>query len=98
MIASCHMMVNPQQRWQEYGQASGSNIEAAMQQDPANPRPYYLKGQGLVYTPEQFGGGCKTAKPILETAMEKYASFKPVSEISPNWGKKQVEGLLKGCQ
>jgi len=98
MIASCHMMVNPQQRWQEYGQASGSNIEAAMQQDPANPRPYYLKGQGLVYTPEQFGGGCKTAKPILETAIEKYASFKPVSEISPNWGKKQVEGLLKGCQ
>jgi len=98
MIATCHMMVNPQQRWQEYGQASGSNIEAAMQQDPANPRPYYLKGQGLVYTPEQFGGGCKTAKPILETAIEKYASFKPVSEISPNWGKKQVEGLLKGCQ
>jgi len=98
MIASCHMMVNPQQRWQEYGQASSSNIEAAMQQDPANPRPYYLKGQGLVYTPEQFGGGCKTAKPILETAMEKYAIFKPVSEISPNWGKKQVEGLLKGCQ
>lgn len=98
MIASCHMMVNPQQRWQEYGQASSSNIEVAMQQDPANPRPYYLKGQGLVYTPEQFGGGCKTAKPILETAMEKYASFKPVSEISPNWGKKQVEGLLKGCQ
>jgi hypothetical protein len=98
MIASCHMMVNPQQRWQEYGQASSSNIEAAIQQDPANPRPYYLKGQGLVYTPEQFGGGCKTAKPILETAMEKYASFKPVSEISPSWGKRQVEGLLKGCQ
>jgi len=98
MIATCHMMVNPQQRWQEYGQASAGNIEAAMQQDPANPRPDYLKGQGLVYTPEQFGGGCKTAKPILETAMEKYASFKPLSELSPNWGKKQVEGLLKGCQ
>jgi hypothetical protein len=98
MIASCHMMVNPQQRWQEYGQASSSNIEAAMQQDPANPRPYYLKGQGLVYTPEQFGGGCKTAKPVLEIAMEKYISFKPANELNPNWGKIQVENLLKGCQ
>ncbi len=98
MIASCHMMVNPQQRWQEYGPASSSNIEAAMQQDPANPRPYYLKGQGLVYTPEQFGGGCKTAKPVLETAMDKYGSFKPASDINPNWGKPQVENLLKGCQ
>ena len=98
MIASCHMMVNPQQRWQEYGPASSSNIEAAMQQDPANPRPYYLKAQGLVYTPEQFGGGCKTAKPVLETAMDKYGSFKPASDINPNWGKPQVENLLKGCQ
>lgn len=98
MIASCHMMVNPQQRWQEYSPASSSNIEAAMQQDPANPRPYYLKGQGLVYTPEQFGGGCKTAKPVLETAMEKYSSFKPASDINPSWGKSQVENLLKGCQ
>lgn len=98
MIASCHMMVNPQQRWQEYGPASSSNIEAAMQQDPANPRPYYLKGQGLIYTPEQFGGGCKTAKPVLETAIEKYSSFKPASDINPNWGKSQVENLLKGCK
>ncbi len=98
MIASCYMMVNPQQRWQEYGPASTSNTEAAMQQDPANPRPFYLKGQGLVYTPEQFGGGCKTAKPILETAMEKYSRFKPASDITPNWGKPQVENLLKSCQ
>jgi len=98
MIASCHMMVNPMQRWQEYGPESNSNMEAAMQQDPANPRPYYLKGQGLKYTPEQFGGGCKTAKPELQTALDKYASFKPASELNPNWGKAQVEKLLKDCQ
>ena len=98
MIASCHMLVNPQQRWQEYGPASSSNIEDAMHQDPANPRPYFLKGQGLVYTPEQFGGGCKTAKPVLETAMGKYSGFKPASDINPDWGKPQVENLLNGCK
>jgi hypothetical protein len=97
MIASCHMMVNPMQRWQEYGAESNGNMEKAMQQDPTNPRPYYLKGQGLKFTPEQFGGGCKTAKPQLQTSLDKYAAFKPASELHPNWGKNQVEQLIKGC-
>ncbi len=97
MIASCHMMVDPMQRWQEYGQESSSNMDAAMQQDHNNPRPYFLKGQGLKYTPEQFGGGCATAKPQLQTALDKYATFKPASEISPNWGKERVETLIKEC-
>ncbi|MEP7142953.1 MAG: hypothetical protein ABI707_08785 [Ferruginibacter sp.] len=98
MIASCHMMVDPAQRWQEYGQASSGSLEAAVAQDANNPRPYFLKGQGLKYTPEQFGGGCKTAKPELQTAMDKYATFKPASDLHPNWGKAQVEQLLKDCQ
>ncbi|WP_462254157.1 hypothetical protein [Ferruginibacter sp.] len=97
MIASCHMMVNPMQRYMEYGPESGSNMEKAMQQDPTNPRPYYLKGQGLKYTPEQFGGGCKTAKPELQTALDKFATFKPASELHPNWGKQPVEMLMKEC-
>ena len=98
MIASCHMMVDPMQRWQEYGQESSSNMDAAMQQDANNPRPYYLKGQGLKYTPEQFGGGCKTAKPQLQTALDKYATFKPASDINPNWGREQTEALINGCK
>ncbi len=98
MIASCHMMVNPMQRWQEYGAESNGNMEAAMKQDPANPRPYYLKGQALKYTPEQFGGGCATAKPELQTALAKYAAFKPASELAPGWGQVQVEALLKDCK
>lgn len=98
MIASCHMMVNPMQRYMEYGPESSSNMEKAMQQDPTNPRPHYLKAQGLKYTPEKFGGGCKTAKPELQTALDKYVVFKPASELHPNWGKQQVEMLLVSCK
>jgi len=98
MIASCHMMVNPMQRYMEYGPESNGNIEKAMQQDPNNPRPYYLKGQGLKYTPEQYGGGCKTAKPVLQTSLDKYNTFKPASELDPNWGKAQVAALIDGCK
>ena len=98
MIASCHMMVNPMQRYMEYGQEINSNLEAATQQDPTNPRPEFLKGQGLKYTPEQFGGGCKTARPVLEASLEKYNTFKPASDIHPNWGRQRVERLLSECK
>jgi hypothetical protein len=98
MIASSHMMVNPMQRYQEYGPEAQSFLEAAMQQDPANPRPEYLKGQGLKFTPEQFGGGCATAKPVLQSALDKYAKFVPASEIHPNWGKQRTEAMIAECK
>lgn len=98
MIASAHMMVNPMQRFMEYGSESQSHLDAAAQQDPANPRPEYLKGQGLIYTPEQFGGGCATAKPVLQSSLDKYNKFKAASELHPNWGKERVEMLIKECK
>ena len=98
MIASVQMLVNPQQRFMQYGAASQKELQKAMQQDPANPRPYMLKGQTLKYTPEQFGGGCKKAMPQLEIAMEKFAAFKPVSEIYPAWGKTTTESMVNECK
>lgn len=98
MIASCHMMVNPMQRFMEYGQEVSAYMDEAITLDPTNPRPYYLKGLGLKYTPEQFGGGCATAKPLLQTAIEKYETFKPASDIHPGWGKSRVETLINECK
>lgn len=98
MIAGSQMMVNPMQRYLTFGAESSAQLEKAMQQDSTNPRPYYLKGQGLKYTPEQFGGGCKTAMELLQVAIDKYAVFKPATDISPNWGRERTEMLLKECR
>ena len=98
MIGTCHMMVNPMQRFMQYGEEINSNMEKAMEQDPENPRPYLLRGQGLRYTPEQFGGGCATAKPELQKALDKFATFKPASELHPIWGKTRVEQLMGECK
>ncbi|MFN8246847.1 MAG: hypothetical protein U0T56_10760 [Ferruginibacter sp.] len=97
MIASVRLMVNPMQRYMQYGAESEKQLKLAMAQDSTNPRPYYLKGQSLRYTPEQFGGGCKPAMPLLQTAMEKYDRFKPASELHPAWGRKQAEATLAEC-
>jgi primosomal protein N'' len=98
MIASLHMMVNPQQRWQTYGAAIQSEIDKAKTQDASNPRPYYLQGQNLRYTPEQFGGGCATAKPLLEEAVKKFEAFKPATGLHPNWGMARTKQLIDGCK
>jgi hypothetical protein len=97
MAATLHMLVNPMQRYMQYAQQINGNIEKAKQQDPTNPRPYYLLGQNLKGTPEQFGGGCKTAKPVLEQGVKLYATFKPASPLHPTWGKAQTEALLAEC-
>jgi len=98
MIASCHLMVNPMQRFMEYGQESSKQLEVAKQQDPANPRPDMLVGQALKYTPEQFGGGCATAKPKVESALKKFEDFKPASPMHPQWGKEMAEQILSECK
>jgi hypothetical protein len=98
MIASCHMMVNPMQRWQQYGEESSSNIDKAIEQDATNPRPNYLRAQTLKYTPESFGGGCGPATIELKTAMDKYAAFKAATELHPVWGKPRAEQLIKECE
>lgn len=98
MIATLRMLVNPQQRWQQYGATIQQELDNAKKQDPSNPRPFYLQGQNLRNTPEQFGGGCNPAKPVLEEAKKKYEAFKPASNIAPNWGKDQLEKTLASCK
>jgi hypothetical protein len=97
MIASAHMMVDPQNRWQQYGQASSENIEKAKQLDPTNPRPVYLEGQAKFYTPKEFGGGKDLAKPLFEKALSMFDTFKPESELHPLWGKTTTQYFLAQC-
>lgn len=97
MIASAHMMVDPQARWQKYGQASSINITKAKTLDPTNPRPVYLEGQAKFYTPEQFGGGKAQAKSLFEKAIAMYDKFKPASELHPVWGKAATNYFLAQC-
>ena len=97
MIASAHMMVDPQNRWQQYGQASSKNIEKAKQLDPTNPRPVYLEGQAKFYTPKEFGGGKDLAKPLFEKALSMFDTFKPESELHPLWGKTTTQYFLAQC-
>jgi len=94
MIASAHMMVDPQNRYMTYGPTSVGFIQKAQELDPANPRPVYLDAQAKFYTPAAFGGGKDVAKPLFEKALAMFDTFKPASELHPTWGKSATQYFL----
>ncbi|MDQ6756815.1 MAG: hypothetical protein M3004_07760 [Bacteroidota bacterium] len=94
MIASSHMMVDPQSRYMKYGAAATSNIAKAKELDPTNPRAIYLEAQQKFYTPPAFGGGKDVAKPLFEKALKMFDTFKPETELHPTWGKGETQYFL----
>lgn len=97
MAATQQMLVDPQSRWQSYGQAASAALQDGMKLDPSNPRLYYLQGMSIFGTPEAFGGGKKNAKPLFEKAVELYKTFQ-AKPLYPNWGHKEAENMLGQCQ
>jgi tetratricopeptide (TPR) repeat protein len=97
MAATQQMTVDPQTRWQTYGQQAAQALQKGLQLDPDNPRLYYLKGQSIFNTPEAFGGGKKNAKPVFEKAVELYKKEQP-KPLYPHWGKEHAEQMLAKCQ
>ena len=89
------LQIDPMNRYMKYLQPMNEAYEKAKILNPQNPRPEYLVGMTTYYTPEQFGGGAKAAKPILESAMKKFNEFVPKDELMPNWGKAQLETFMK---
>jgi hypothetical protein len=94
MIANLYMMADPMNRYMKYGPASEQALGMAKKLNPENPRVYYLEGQDKLYTPEQFGGSKTEAVKLFETALQKFAAFKPESKIHPTWGKQMTEYFL----
>lgn len=93
-LASARIAIDPQNRWQQYGALSASAIARAKAVNPENPRAALHEAQTVFYTPEAFGGGKLKAKPLIQSAIDKFAAFKPASRIMPNWGKEIAEYML----
>ena len=94
MIATLRMLGDPMNRYMTYGPEAQAMLDEAKKLNPENPRVYVLEGQDKYYTPEQFGGSKEEAKVLFEKAQKLYETFKPETNIHPNWGKSQVGYFL----
>jgi len=97
MSATQQMMVDPQNRYMQYGTAASGQLQKGMKLNPNNPRMYYLQGMSLFNTPPQFGGGKDKAKPVFEKAISLYEQEQPQG-FNPRWGKDQAKAQLALCQ
>ncbi len=97
-IMGMMISIDPMTRGQKLGMESSMLIEKAIQLNKENPRAYFIKGTSLMYRPTQFGGGKEVAQPILESAVEKFSTFKPESSIMPHWGAERAKGMLEQCK
>src|SRR5690606_26994121 len=94
MINSLRMIVDPQNRFMQYGPLAQQALDKARQLNPDNPRIYLLEGQDKFYTPEQFGGSKVEAKKLFETALQKFETYKLENPLDPNWGRGMTQYFL----
>lgn len=96
-LACARITADPQVRGAQYSQAAIGSFTKAQQLNPENPRADYMMGVTLLYTPDFYGGGKAVAKPILESAMQKFEKFVPLSPMHPSWGKDDCQKQLNSC-
>jgi hypothetical protein len=90
------ILINPMANGATYSAKGTNTLQKAMSMDANNPRPHYLVGQNLYFTPAQWGGGMERARPHLEKAKALFSQFKPASEFAPNWGGVVCNMILEG--
>jgi len=92
------LVVNPMERGQKFSQLSGQATGKALAIDPTNPRAKMMKIQMDMGSAPYMGLDPKSFCPQAKDLLANWDNFKPKSIIHPNWGKDQVEGIVKGCQ
>lgn len=90
--------VNPEARTRKYLPMAVKEYDQARFLNKDNPRPYYLIGQILYKIPKELGGNKGNACKHFEKAAERFETFKPRSEFSPNWGKESNLLMLNKCK
>lgn len=98
LIYSGRLSIDPMGRGMEYAPKLQMAYAKAAELNHENPRVYFLQGNQTFHTPVNFGGGAKKSLPLLEKAKSKFDSFKPQSQLHPNWGKEENLELLKKCK
>jgi len=92
------LVVNPMERGQEYGGLVGQANGKALAIDPTNPRAKMMKIQMDMGSAPYMGLDPKSFCPQAKELLTGWDDFKPKSPIHPNWGKDQVERIVKGCE
>jgi hypothetical protein len=91
------MSVNPALRWLAYEGKVKNALSLAKRLNPNNPRVYLLEANIQQKLPFIFGGGCKSAKPLIQKAELCFNVQTKGSSVEPSWGIQSLVKLKKAC-
>jgi hypothetical protein len=91
------MSVNPALRWLTYEGKIKNSLNLAKKLNPNNPRAYILEANIQQKLPFIFGGGCKSAKPLIQKAELAFSAQNRANSIEPSWGIQSLVKLKKAC-
>ena len=91
------MSVNPALRWFSYEGKIKKALSFAKKLNPSNPRSYVLEANIQQKIPFIFGGGCKSAKPLIQKAELCFNAQTKVNSVEPSWGFQSLVQLKKAC-
>jgi hypothetical protein len=91
------MSVNPALRWFTYEGKIKNTLSLAKKLNPSNPRAYILEANIQQKLPFIFGGGCKSAKPLIQKAELFISNQNRANSIEPSWGIQSLIKLKKAC-
>lgn len=91
------MSVNPALRWFTYEGKIKNTLSLAKKLNPSNPRAYVLEANIQQKLPFIFGGGCKSAKPLIQKAELFISNQNRANSIEPSWGIQSLVKLKKAC-
>lgn len=92
------LVVNPMERGRQYSGLSGQAIGKALALDPGNPRAQLMKLQIDMGSARFYGTDPNSFCPQAKEILAKWDEFKPKSPLHPNWGKDQLESIVKNCK
>lgn len=91
------LVVDPQNRGQQYGPLSAQSIGMALGIEPENPRAQFLKLSNEKGTAEFFGKDTQIYCDQAVDLLENWDNYKLKSKLHPQWGKAQVQGIVNAC-
>ncbi len=97
-MLTARLVVDPMTRGQQYSILSGKAVGTALGLSPDNPRAKLISIQNEMGSAQFFGSDISKYCIQAEELLENWDEFKPISPIHPNWGKDQVEGIVKSCK
>ena len=97
IVYTSKMAVNPIFRWKVYESRIKKPLEQAIALNKNNPRPYILKANLQYKMPVLFGGGCNSARPIVQKAKAAIEQQKSEFTVMPHWGGPILADLIKAC-